>query len=163
MHPTLLASIIISSIIGACYVIYLIVYIIKECSRINRESTMNMREVAAISEELRRLIAQHDLGDQPVNFESEEFGLMLNDVNSEKGWMTEPFKNTTEEDCVVCMNTLTQDCIATRCFHKFHLECIKKWEFVSRKLKNDFVCPICKQKLYEKVNDANDVMEVIIQ
>ena len=63
--------------------------------------------------------------------------------------MTEPFTNTTDENCVICLCELDQDCIMTKCYHKFHLHCIQTWEKVSHEKRHDFSCPSCKHNLFQ--------------
>ena len=67
-------------------------------------------------------------------------------------WITDIFVNTTDEQCVICLNSLKENTILVKCHHKFHLNCIKKWELVSSKEDNPFLCPLCNQNLYSEIN-----------
>jgi len=157
MEPALIAAVVIPTIIGTAWAIYMIVHVTRECLRIRRDYNQRRAELNVISEafsaEVRKLILEHRQQYQQqyheeLNFENNK--KLLEDDNN--GWMTEPFVNTTEENCSICVSDLKEDCIITKCFHKFHLECIKEWESVSQKTKLSFLCPLCKQDLYEELN-----------
>ena len=162
MEPALLAAIIIPSIIGGLWVIYMFVHTIRRCIEINREYAIRTQRL----DEIRRMIHQYDdrrefreqFREQLRKFREsrKSEGEMLDN----EGWMTDPFDNTTDDECVVCLNALDKNCIMTKCYHKFHNDCIKKWEIVSKKSNAEFVCPICKQLLYQSLQPVNTVIVV---
>lgn len=166
MDTGLLATIIVCVIIGVSWGIYVIMHVTRRCLTINREHRERMRELNRFSEQVRRFIQQHEererLNQQnrrecDNNSEHVNWNEITLEPNNTSSWMTEPFDNTTDENCVICLNELTSNCIMTKCYHKFHLKCIKTWEKVSHEShelheKNcKFSCPCCKQNLYEEL------------
>lgn len=53
-------------------------------------------------------------------------------------------KEVFNDDCCICMETITSDGVKTKCNHGFHAKCLNKW------LKNDSRCPLCRTHVTKK-------------
>jgi len=46
--------------------------------------------------------------------------------------------DSSEDDCIICMEPMTNDQTSLQCKHSFHTKCIRQW------LQNESICPICR-------------------
>lgn len=104
--------------------------------------------------------------------DNENVKITISDESDSSEWMTSVFTNTkknngedstvtvnnvtdvtniTNEYCSICSDSLNDGCIMTRCYHKFHYNCIKNWELTCKKKKTPFLCPICSHNLYQQL------------
>ena len=143
------------SIIGSAWLIYMIIYVVRKCLEIQRVSEHHRELVEEFSEQVREFIRQHEAHFELHNEEIESNKLneqydsesssseqrieIIHDDQVDNNWMTEPFENSTEDECVICLTTLKSNTIATKCYHKFHFGCIKKWEYTSKRCEKQFL------------------------
>jgi len=149
----ILAAIIIPSLVIIAWMIYMIIYIVKKCHRFQQDDIRINDALRELREQSELLEQNFDILEQNVQIKTDArldvINLDMSNIQLDKGWMTEPFYNTIEQDCVICMTELKENCIMTKCYHKFHFNCIKTWENVTHQKDLRFLCPSCKQELYQ--------------
>lgn len=55
-----------------------------------------------------------------------------------------------EQDCVICLDNLTDECVSLPCQHKFHKDCIEPW------ITNTGSCPSCRWTCSEGTRRTQD-------
>jgi hypothetical protein len=152
--PPLIGAVIAFTISGIA-ILYFIGKCIKDLIRVHRERNEHqeqfvnhVRELIAQQElfvnNVTDFIARHDSSNEEDNNEIESITPLK--------WRTDPFENLLDEECIICTEKLAKNTVLTKCYHKFHMKCIEKWEIVSRKMEMLFECPICKHDLYTELD-----------
>eukprot|EP00401_Gymnodinium_catenatum_P079123 CAMPEP_0117591348 /NCGR_PEP_ID=MMETSP0784-20121206/71481_1 /TAXON_ID=39447 /ORGANISM="" /LENGTH=327 /DNA_ID=CAMNT_0005393057 /DNA_START=122 /DNA_END=1105 /DNA_ORIENTATION=- len=60
----------------------------------------------------------------------------------------------TGDDCAICLATITEDCIRTRCGHHFHQGCFDEYltkshpQIPGQRCRNRARCPVCRQSVH---------------
>jgi hypothetical protein len=80
-------------------------------------------------------------------------GAYSNNISKMEFEMFPVYSSDTKDECSICMQELTSY-IKTRCKHKFHKKCLKKWLFDSDRYKTN--CPDCRSVIRTENNNKEE-------
>lgn len=63
------------------------------------------------------------------------------------------------EECCICFHPLIQEVAHLECNHKFHFNCLSKWQ--QKKRTQNIICPICQQNsIIKNITSASDLENI---